>query len=348
MAFVNIPLQKRFDGIGDISPIGVIQSTVSVGTSIAALAAGGSVLGPVGSIVGVVAGLLSSIFGGGKSAEQMATEGRAALNKVVQDISARGTVAYSSYDPEWLRGQLVWAIRPSIAPDAWNAFMSARDGVDDRIYNLIAPYLPIEEAIAVSNVPASEGDYPEKWVMHRVKEYLATKGINYLESDDIIALIKSGQPAPTLMSFLNQRQQDVATQQQISLIDQELEKYGLSKSSGLLPSATVSPQSGNLMVPPAITESDLKIIEAKIEFTVADSKGDVNGKIAAANKEMSVNGGRWSSGLSSVGEPLTQEMVDYYQQSKTSSLTAGFSDIPVWGWILMGGLGIGILMRTRR
>ncbi len=95
-----------------------------------------------------------------------------------------------------------------------------------------------------------------------------------------------------------------------------------------------------------LTTADLKIIEAKIEYVVAESKGDIAGMNAGVAKEASVNGGQWSDGTSSVGDPLTQEMVDYYQQyiSQYGSLEAGiFSDVPIWVILAFAGMAVSML-----
>ena len=93
---------------------------------------------------------------------------------------------------------------------------------------------------------------------------------------------------------------------------------------------------------------DLIIIEAKIEWQLANEKGDTVGMNAAATK---ANQARAAGGTIPSNQSLTQDMFDAYQAFKASggTLETGLlGGIPTWAMIAVGGLLLMRFLRSRK
>ncbi len=209
MAFANVPLQRRFgdDGFGQVSLISLIPSAAGTGASLIATAAGAGSIIPglgtaIGAGVGLVASLLTSLFGGGGETAAEKQQQVGYFKTALQDIANRGAEAYLSYDAEQLKEGFHEIDKAANLHGYWDI---AQQGMDGQTFAALQSYLPVIEAIAVldhlKGVVSGEGWVgvsPEQAVMNNVHNYLMSQGVNYSSTPEIAEAIRSGQTRAVL------------------------------------------------------------------------------------------------------------------------------------------------------
>ncbi len=202
-------------------------AATSIGSGLAAGALWGSVVPGIGNIVGaavgLIGGIVASIFGGGgaEKAERTA-KGSAEFRAATKDFLNRGAIAYQDYD----LNTLLWDLQMD-RPDEMKSIMSASmSTMNDDLFKAITPYLTVIEAISViswragyrAHVSAggtTDGS-ADRAKMDQIKIYLDSKGINYPSYAEVADQLDMGNPIGPLFKYMDQVQEQMKINQGVT------------------------------------------------------------------------------------------------------------------------------------